>query len=179
MELDIFEKCPGHVAGNWRLATSMAIESFNRGYLEDTAMHCMKAIEQLSSCASASPEVREQKLYGLFQSCLHFKRRLGRQPTQYRFSHASSGDEFISGTMQSLTGEEGQGAVVEFCLWPVLWKGDVLLYPETVWSKIDDTSVEDSIPGRETALISQYEADFRSQIQGSPRIHLQTHSTVE
>ncbi|EAW23709.1 uncharacterized protein NFIA_032740 [Aspergillus fischeri NRRL 181] len=143
IESEVFDKCPGHVAGNWRSATSMAIQSFVKGYLEDAAMNCMREIEQLGSCASADPGVREKKLYELIQSCVRFKRRLERQPAQYRFSHASSGDKFISGTMQSVTGEEGEGAVVDFCLWPGLWKGDVLLYPETVWSRMDESSVED------------------------------------
>ncbi|GFG27157.1 hypothetical protein IFM61606_07175 [Aspergillus udagawae] len=120
-----------------------------------------------------------KKLYELFRNCVDFKRRLERQPARYNFSNTSSGHRFISGAMQSVTGQEGEGAVVEFCLWPALWKGDVLVYPDTVWSKMDEGFVKDSNPGRETATIPQDEVGVSSQIQGSFRIHLQTHRVLE
>ncbi|KAF7137053.1 hypothetical protein CNMCM5793_006904 [Aspergillus hiratsukae] len=140
MESEIFNQCPGHVADNWHSATSMAIQSLTKGYLEDAGIKCMTGIEQLVSCASSNPGLREKKLRELIQSCVDFKRRLERQPARYKFSQSFSGDKFISRTMQTVTGQEGEGAVVEFCLWPGLWKGDVLLYPETVWSKMDEAS---------------------------------------
>lgn len=133
---------PGHVAANWRSATSMAIQSITEGDLEDAGTECMKGIEQLGCCASTNVRLRKKKLYELLRSCADFKRRLERQPARYKFSHTSSGDRFVSGTMQSVTGQEGDGAIVEFSLWPGLWKGDVLLYAETVWSKMDEPSVE-------------------------------------
>ncbi|RHZ44339.1 uncharacterized protein CDV56_100737 [Aspergillus thermomutatus] len=146
MESEIFDKCPGHVADNWRSATTMAFHSITKEYLEDVAIECMRGIERLAPCASADSGLREKKLVELLRSCVEFKRRLERQPARYSFSQTSSGDRFISETMQSVTGQEGEGAVVEFCLWPGLWKGDVLLYPETVWSKMDEASVGDSNP---------------------------------
>ncbi|KAF7165713.1 hypothetical protein CNMCM5623_009813 [Aspergillus felis] len=180
MESEIFfDKCPRHVADNWRSATSMGVQSVTKGYLDDAAMECMKGVEQLGPCASADPGLREKKLYELFQSCVDFKRRLERQPDWYKFSHTSSGHRFISGTMQSVTGQEGEGTVVEFSLWPGLWKGDVLPYPETVWSKMDEASVKDSTPGTETAPIRQDDGGASSQVSGgihgsaSLRIHLQ------
>jgi hypothetical protein len=142
-------------------------------------MECMRGIEQLGSCASADPGLREKKLYELFRNCVDSKRRLERQPAWYKFSHTSSGHWIISGAMQSVTGQEGEGAVVEFCLWPGLWKGDVLLYPETVWSRMDEGSGKDSNPGIETAPIPQDEVGASSQTQGSSRIYLQTHRVVE
>ncbi|KAF7139724.1 hypothetical protein CNMCM5793_007614 [Aspergillus hiratsukae] len=140
MESEIFNQCPGHVADNWHSATSMAIQSLTEGYLEEAGFKCMTGIEQLASCASSNPGLREKKLRELIQSCVDFKRRLERQPARYKFSQTFSGHKFISRTMQTVTGQEGEGAVVEFCLWPGLWKGDVLLYPETVWSKMDEVS---------------------------------------
>jgi hypothetical protein len=177
LELLMTIACPGpvHVADNWRSATSMGIQSVTKGYLDAAAMNCMRGIEQLGSCASADPG----KLYGLFQSCVHFKRRLERQPARYKFSHTSSGHRFISSTMQSVTGQEGEGAVVEYCVWPGLWKDDVLLYPEIVWTKMDEASVKDSSPGTETAPVPQDEAGVCSQVRGSSRIHLQTHLGLE
>ncbi|GIJ99523.1 hypothetical protein Aspvir_001656 [Aspergillus viridinutans] len=185
MESEIFDKCPGHVADNWRSATCMAIQSMTKEYLEDAGMECIKRIEQLASCASSDTWLRQKKFTELLQSCVDFKRSLERQPARYRFSRTSSGHGFTSGTMQSITGEEGEGAVVEFSLWPGLWKGDVLLYPETVWSKMDEASVKDSNPGTETAPIRQGEAGISSQISGgtpgsgSVRIHLHNHLALE
>ncbi|GFF99327.1 hypothetical protein IFM61392_00773 [Aspergillus lentulus] len=179
MESEIFDKCPGHVADNWRSATSMGIQSVTKGYLDDAAMNCMRGIEQLGSCASADAGLREKKVYELFQSCVDFKRRLERQSARYKFSHTPSGHRFISSTMQSVTGQEGEGAVVEHCLWPGLWKGDVLLYPETVWTKMDEASVKDSSPGTETAPVRQDEAGVCSQVRGFSRIYLQTHLGLE
>ncbi|PKX97928.1 uncharacterized protein P174DRAFT_426282 [Aspergillus novofumigatus IBT 16806] len=72
MESDIFGKCPGYVADNWRSATGMGIQSVTKGYLDDAAMNCMRGTEQLGSCASADPGLREKKLYELFQSCVDF-----------------------------------------------------------------------------------------------------------
>ncbi|GIJ83088.1 hypothetical protein Asppvi_001606 [Aspergillus pseudoviridinutans] len=169
MESEIFDKCPRHVADNWRSATSMAIQSVTKGHLDDAALECMRGVEQLGPCASADPGLREKKLYELFQSCVDFKRRLERQTDRYKFSHTSSGHRFISGTMQSVTGQEGEGTVVEFSLWPGLWKGDVLLYPETVWSKMDESSVKDPTPRTETAPIRQDDAGASSQVSGATR----------
>ncbi|RHZ59223.1 hypothetical protein CDV55_105127 [Aspergillus turcosus] len=166
IESEISSECPAHVADNWRSATSMAIQSLTKAYLKDAGIACIAGVEQFACCASSDPGLREKKLCELLQGCVDFKRRLERQPARYEFSYTSPGQRFISETMQSVTGQEGDGAIVEFSLWPGLWKGDVLLYPETVWSKMDKASASDSNPGTEMAPTPQDEAGVSSQILG-------------
>jgi hypothetical protein len=135
-----------------------------KGDLEGAGIKCMRGIEQLGSCASVDTGLREKKLYELLESCVDFKRRLERQPARHEFTHTSSGDRFMSEIMESLTGQEGDGAIVEFSLWPGLWKGDVLLHPETVWSTMDKAPASDSNPGTEMAPTPQDEAGVSSEI---------------
>lgn len=114
---------PVHVWQHWRSATSNALASLGTPALEATCNQIVQFVETRFSQYSTTDELkRTHELKTLLLQCVNFKEKLERQGHRYLFWWSVSGRPFDDGQMLNFTGETLRKGVVEYSLWPMLYK---------------------------------------------------------
>ncbi|PIG89282.1 hypothetical protein AARAC_007488 [Aspergillus arachidicola] len=100
---------PASVAGNWRSATSIAIQSLSTEYLQATCDSLCETVElAFSKFATSKKEGRVRKLRRLVEQCIEFKQRLEGQENCYFFFSTSPGERYNAQQMQCIAVFQGE-----------------------------------------------------------------------
>lgn len=138
------------LAEHWRLTTSIAFDDLTKNNREWIYQCVIERVElYFSEYSSTAADMRAEQLRELITQCMEFKHRLERQEFRYYFVCSQPAIPYDSENMRSITGEQGDDAVVLFSLWPSLWRDTAsgerqLIAPEQVWVKRDKKEYSES-----------------------------------
>ncbi|KAJ5143426.1 uncharacterized protein N7515_002213 [Penicillium bovifimosum] len=122
-DMTIKHHLPRHISRHWRYAMSTAILSLEEESLQRL---CEYNLEQVDKCVAPSTLTdtpnRKRQLLDIFKRCIEFKHKLECQEDTYVFWCSKYQTPFRDESMRSIEEDETLGGLVEYSVWPCLYK---------------------------------------------------------